>query len=131
MLSEPWSRPARTRARLLVLLAGISWLPHLVALEWGGLVKFACCALIAVSVLPLAASRQEQFRLTCRIAAGVNFGALLLVAGPYMIVAAPFFLLFCPAPALLLTATWRNVGRLPPAVYCAYAAVPFVAVLAG
>ncbi|MGA5824269.1 hypothetical protein ACPC54_41300 [Kitasatospora sp. NPDC094028] len=114
-----------------MLLAGITWLPLLAGPLTSRFAdeRLLSCALIALTVLPLAAWRRPWFRGACWTVSGLMFGALLLT-GPYVVFVAPAFAVCCPAAVLLLIAGKRDLGRIAPVIACVHGSVPFVIYLA-
>ncbi|AUG81010.1 hypothetical protein CFP65_6352 [Kitasatospora sp. MMS16-BH015] len=128
---EPWAGRARLRARWVVAVAGVSWLPLLgVPLAAGPTgVRIVCGVLIGLTLLPLVTRERPAFRRICWTVSGLMFGALL-ITGPYVILLWPAFAVVCPAGVLLLVAAKREVGRVALAVAGGYACVPLVLSLA-
>ncbi|GAA1069014.1 hypothetical protein GCM10009665_75450 [Kitasatospora nipponensis] len=119
-----WPHADRTRARLLVALAGATWLPWVWKYLWADPAydPVLSLLLIGVTLLPLAVRGQLGFRRTCWTVAGLMVFAAL-ATGPYAIIMLPLGAVLCPAAVLLLIAARESVGRTA-AVVGVLAALP-------
>ncbi|MFE5587236.1 hypothetical protein [Kitasatospora sp. NPDC056531] len=124
----PVRRRVRPSGRVLVVLAGVAWVPWAVdGLWWGdggpwywGLFY----GFLGMTVLPLAVPREPAFRLTCLTVGWLQLAIEGVCSAPYLLLPLPVFVFAFPSGVMLLLTGRRNRGSVGTVVTALLVACP-------